>query len=198
MSHKECPVRSHQNDPPKANPSRLIELLQLDCWFPIASRIGDFLSITDIINVTRTCKFLSNLYRSLLPHKWDVDRALKPFVDDPKGFRSQLGRCDALVSGSFALQFFMRTLWPDSDLDIFVKHGSRSTDMERFVLDFEGYTLSNVVDGDNYASKASQIVQVRRSNSIQYLLPNHNPDIYVHQAKCEDWIYDEAPNHSHY
>ena len=83
----------------------------------------DHLSIAEIVALTRTCKKYADLYQYLLPAQWNVDRKLRCFVRDPYGFRSQMAKTDALISGSFAFQFFERTSWKPSDLDIFVEHG---------------------------------------------------------------------------
>ena len=65
--------------------------------YPIFSALCDYLPIASIVSLTRTCKKLSGLYHYLLPVQWDVDKALRRFVDDPLGFRSQMARCDALM-----------------------------------------------------------------------------------------------------
>jgi hypothetical protein len=46
-------------------------------------------------------------------------------VDDPVAFRNSLGCYSGLISESFAIQFFERVLWLDSDMDVFfdTKHG---------------------------------------------------------------------------
>ncbi|KAL9114895.1 MAG: hypothetical protein Q9227_001138 [Pyrenula ochraceoflavens] len=55
---------------------------------------------------------------------WDIDRALSRYVQNPKKLRSLLAKTEALISGSFAVQFLERVEWEGSDLDIFI--GSRS------------------------------------------------------------------------
>ncbi|KAJ7197891.1 hypothetical protein C8J57DRAFT_1487630 [Mycena rebaudengoi] len=58
-------------------------------------------------------------YQSLV---WDIDKHLQHwFRDGSKSFRSVLGVCGAAVSGSQILQFFDRTKYLDSDLDIFLR-----------------------------------------------------------------------------
>ena len=133
-----------------SKPSPLFILLQIGIYFPITSRICDFLSILDIVYLTRTCKTLSGLYKSLIPHKWNVDHALGRFFRDPKAFRSQLGRFDALVSGSLALQFFERVTWDDSDIDIFVENGANAESMISYIKNKEGYRFSRISELCNY------------------------------------------------
>ena len=129
--------------PDSSQVSQLYQLLQIDVFFPITSRICDFLSILDIVYLSRTCKGLRSLYQSLIPHKWDIDRILQPFIDDPKAFRSQLGENDALVSGSLALQFFERRSWDEDGIEIFVEEGSMGDSMVEYLQSREGYLFSN-------------------------------------------------------
>ena len=121
--------------------SPLSNLLQIDIYFPITSRICDFLSILDIIRLSRTCRSLQNLYSFLIPHKWDIDRALKRFFDDPKALRAQLGVRDALIGGSFALQFFERVAWDDDGIEIFVEEGLEGDALVHYILDKEKYSF---------------------------------------------------------
>ncbi|KAL8815414.1 MAG: hypothetical protein Q9223_005438 [Gallowayella weberi] len=50
-----------------------------------------------------------------------------------------MGRTDALISGSFALQYFERVTWPASDLDIFVESGENSENLCKYLAETEGY-----------------------------------------------------------
>lgn len=59
-----------------------------------------------------------------------------------------MARTNALISGSFALQFFDRVHWPASDLDINVRQGSDI--LESYLCRIEGYTLQISTDGDKY------------------------------------------------
>ncbi|KIJ33308.1 hypothetical protein M422DRAFT_183470 [Sphaerobolus stellatus SS14] len=51
---------------------------------------------------------------------YDVNRILRRFFSDPIAFRSLQARTGTLISGSVAVQFFARTIWTDSDLDLYV------------------------------------------------------------------------------
>ena len=117
--------------------------------YPFFIKLCDHLSIAEIVALTRTCKKYADLYQYLLPVQWNVDRKLSCFVRDPYGFRSQMAKTDALISGSFAFQFFERTSWKPSDLDIFVEHGEHgecANTFQRYLLDKEGYEFSNTED----------------------------------------------------
>ncbi len=83
-----------------------LNLLDLFQCYPIFDRLCAHMPIAGSINLTRTCRTLSHLYQTLLDlQQWNVDRDLLRFVKDPRRFRTQLGKCDGLISGSFALQF---------------------------------------------------------------------------------------------
>lgn len=61
---------------------------------------------------------------------------------EPRKLRSQLRESDALISGSFAVQYFDRTIYHDSVLDIFVKKGEYARGLEEFLTLTEGYRLA--------------------------------------------------------
>ncbi|KAL8691236.1 MAG: hypothetical protein Q9218_003494 [Villophora microphyllina] len=110
----------------------------------IFDRLCVHLSIGEIIRLTRTCKALSHLYRTLVGLRhWNVDRDLLRFVKDPWGFRSQLARYDGLISGSFALQFFERVCWEESNLDIFSESGEGAQTLEKYLKEKERYCFIN-------------------------------------------------------
>lgn len=54
-----------------------------------------------------------------------------------------MGRHDALVSGSVALQFFERVLWKEADLDIFVEQGENAEAFAKYLTETEGYKFNN-------------------------------------------------------
>ena len=111
--------------------------------YPFFIRLCEHLSIAEIITLTRTCKKYADLYQYLLPIQWDVNRGLHRFVRDPCGLRSQTAKSDALIAGSFVVQFFERTSWKPFDLDIFVEDGECANTFQRYLLDKECYGFSN-------------------------------------------------------
>lgn len=92
----------------------------------------------DIICLRRTCKDIREYLQ------WDINAKLQRFFNNPCAFRSELGRCEALISGSFALQFFERVTWPQSDLDIFAEEGGNFHSMCIYLESKEGYKLQPV------------------------------------------------------
>ena len=53
-----------------------------------------------------------------------------------------MGKYGALISGSFAVQFFERVWWAESDLDIFVECSEKAYELERYLCEEEGYHLT--------------------------------------------------------
>lgn len=100
------------------------------------------LRTTDLLAIARTCK----KYRKLIMEtRFDINAKLKRFnLDSVVGFRTELGRSGALISGSFALHFLLgtRTVWKDCDLDVLVEEGTRMARLEWFLVEKEGFALS--------------------------------------------------------
>ncbi len=103
----------------------------------------------------------------------DSNKRLRRFVDDPARFSSLIGRYDALISGSFAVQFFERVMWHDSDLDLYVEDGPGYEALCKFVVDVEGYRPSNPTDLSSYEGKG--LVEVH--GSLRVMTLRHSFDI---------------------
>lgn len=101
------PRNTKRQHPPQASPgSSFKQILNRPQYFPIADRIWNLLGIQDLINLSRTCRELHSQFLQAAPSIWDINKHLLRFVSDPVGFRSLLGECNALVSGSDALRFW--------------------------------------------------------------------------------------------
>ncbi|KAI1143205.1 hypothetical protein F5Y05DRAFT_420937 [Hypoxylon sp. FL0543] len=105
---------------------------------PIREGILRHLNTEDLLNLARTA---STIRHSIIDNGWDINDKLSRFIKYPIQFRSQLGRSGALISGSFALQFFERTLWPDSDLDIVVQDGVNLEGLSKYLTTVERYKM---------------------------------------------------------
>ncbi|KAL9580239.1 MAG: hypothetical protein Q9212_004611 [Teloschistes hypoglaucus] len=137
-------ARSHNRKCP------LLNILDYDSQYPVCDRICSFLPIGDLVNLTRTCRQLSSLYQNLLPAQWNVDRRLLGFVNDPKALRSFMGKHDVLISGSFAIQFFERVTWKESDLDLYAEAGPSTEALDKYLCEKEGYRISRRTGGVDY------------------------------------------------
>ena len=105
--------------------------------YPIQARIFSHLDTKSILSLSRTS---SGLRADIYSYRWDINRKLDRFFQNPTAFRSALGRVDGLITGSFALQFFANKFWPESDLDINVREGPGIETLASY-LEGEGYEL---------------------------------------------------------
>lgn len=95
---------------------------------PILESLGSYLDIRAIRNLQLTCHQYAGLYNYLLPTRWNVDTTLSRFLHRPKDLRSLLRECNAVVSGSLALQFFEGpTDWQPSDMDVYLNLNQMTT-----------------------------------------------------------------------
>ncbi|KAI0816589.1 hypothetical protein GGR55DRAFT_697422 [Xylaria sp. FL0064] len=107
--------------------------------YPIQSRIIRDLDMRSILNLCRTS---SDLRADIYSDLWDINKKLGRFFQNPRAFRTELGRADALIGGSFALQFFANKFWPESDLDINLRDGDGVESLARYLTEVEGYEVA--------------------------------------------------------
>lgn len=105
-----------------------------------------------------------------LKARWDINKKLRRFVTDPEELRSKLGEHDALISGSFVIQFFDGVVWPESDLDIFVENGKGASELGRHLLESEDYELVSVKDIEEYAMGDLDKVNASRHTELSLLI----------------------------
>ena len=118
----------------------LLSTFDRESHYPVFSAFCNCLSIAEIISLTRTCKRFSGLYQYLLSVQWDVDKVLRRYVDDPQGFRTQMARCDALIDGDFACQYFERVVWSYDSLDLYIQQGLGPDLFSKYLLHTAGYS----------------------------------------------------------
>ena len=70
----------------------------------------------------------------------NINLRLQRFFGSPLAFRSLQARTAAVISGSFAIQFFDRTFYADSDMDIYVHPDKNMLDIGLYLMS-EGYTF---------------------------------------------------------
>ena len=74
----------------------------------------------DLLRLMRTCKAFERMVRDFMRRAYDLNKHLLSFFMDPLSFRCMQWSTGAIISGSFALQFFTRSYYPAADLDIYV------------------------------------------------------------------------------
>lgn len=115
--------------------------------YPIFDRICTYLQPRELVRLRSTTKKLSSSFESLFKTQWNINRSLMRFVYNPVAFRSTLSRQNAIISGSFALQFFDRVVWDGSDLDIYVEDGPGVEELEEYLTKSEDYELQKQKPG---------------------------------------------------
>ncbi|KAI0061818.1 hypothetical protein BV25DRAFT_1805009 [Artomyces pyxidatus] len=76
-------------------------------------------SPANMLRLSRTCRDALASVRSYFRRAFNINNHLARWFPDPLAFRALQARTTTLISGSNALQFFERTDYPDSDLDLF-------------------------------------------------------------------------------
>ncbi|KAF5317751.1 hypothetical protein D9619_012541 [Psilocybe cf. subviscida] len=81
----------------------------------------DNLSTADILRFGRTSKSAHHALQSYLRRRYRLSHVLAPFFteDQTEGLRTLMSRTGMIISGSIALQFMDRTIYPGSDLDLY-------------------------------------------------------------------------------
>lgn len=108
-----------------------------------------------LIRLSWTCRTLYQVIQDYFTLAYNINEHLRPFFDDPIGFRSLQARTGALISGSNALQFFAQVRYEESDLDIYVK-SSKVLEVGNWLMNSAGYrfepngTASNQAPGTTF------------------------------------------------
>ncbi|KAH0371254.1 hypothetical protein KCU65_g1915, partial [Aureobasidium melanogenum] len=115
----------------------------------------------------------------MLPCRWNINRRLARFVNDPKEFRSRLGEADALISGTFALLFFAQLYCLDSGLDIYVRQGSKADALIRYIGDDKSYEFDHSYgwSDDDPHRTLTKVLIFRR------IVPPGSPQIRFHLTR---------------
>ncbi|PPQ80640.1 hypothetical protein CVT26_007112 [Gymnopilus dilepis] len=139
----------------------------------VTCRLLQHVDILSLVSLSRTSKQLHSLYSWFAEMAWDPSWRYRQWFVHILAFRRLLRRCNAVVSGSFALQFFQRRRYIGSDMDIYL----RCAGVKEFCLwmKHEGYRN---VDGDasyvrtNFPEDTLKAVAPRNSK--------HGPLLGVH------------------
>lgn len=117
--------------------------------FPtVYDQLKKYLNTAELLVLSQTSKELGLLRYYTLKKAANVDARLKDFVHDAPLFRAHLGRDNALISGSFALNVFEMGGLKVRKLDIFVQDGPKADHIMFFVSEHEGYRSEDEQDGE--------------------------------------------------
>ncbi|KAL5324180.1 hypothetical protein ACEPPN_008724 [Leptodophora sp. 'Broadleaf-Isolate-01'] len=109
------------NSDPRRNCPTLLDVLGQYGIFDMLCRRLDTATLFSLRLVT---KRLANHFAAHAKERWNFNRRLKHFVRNPQSLRTLMARYNALISGSFVIQFFDDSFWKESDLDIYVERES--------------------------------------------------------------------------
>lgn len=71
-----------------------------------------------------------------------------------------MAETNALISSSFAIQFFERVVWPSSNLDMYVEEGEDSDTIAQYLVMSEGYTLEDTIRPQSFDYAVGEVVTV--------------------------------------
>lgn len=108
----------------------------------------DCLDPSEILKYSRVCKHTHTVVQSYMKRAFNIDTLLARFFSPPEILRFRELQCSTgmLISGSTALQFFERVIYPDSDLNLYIEYR-----FSRQVADWLvniGYTYAPLPDPD--------------------------------------------------
>ena len=117
--------------------SKFATFLASQIPYEILKKICSYLSTAECLVFSQVCKRYYQVMN--LQRCFNINTLLSPFVSDPRIFRSELGKHDALISGVFALNFFELGWSNVPVLDLFVEVGGRTDEIVTYIKDHEGY-----------------------------------------------------------
>ncbi|RYP11665.1 hypothetical protein DL765_007655 [Monosporascus sp. GIB2] len=120
-----------------------------------------YLDARDVLHLCATSRLLRDMVRQDV---FDTNARLRRFIDNPTEFRTELGRCDALITGSVALEFFERVTWPGSTLQVLVEDGSNFEQLKAYLLKI-GYQMARGRTCKNKSSGITKYEEYVRSGS---------------------------------
>ncbi|KIM24573.1 hypothetical protein M408DRAFT_26868 [Serendipita vermifera MAFF 305830] len=154
------------------------------------------LSVADMLSLRLVCSVVHGAVHGWLPSVYNVENHLAHFFDDPLSFRILQARTGTIVSGSNALQFFERSYYPNSDLDLYVP--CRHTYHVAKWLVTNDYNpvftekQRNILQGTTFASLLEQISRRRISRYHGQPLPGEAE--YGHSAMEDVFTFVHQSN----
>ncbi|PPQ66494.1 hypothetical protein CVT26_011182 [Gymnopilus dilepis] len=97
------------------------EMFLLRACPAVVLQLFDSMELLTLINISASSRALRRLFLSYAQRVWDPAKRFRRWFPNVLEFRRVLRSEDAVISGSFALQFFDRSFYVESDMDIFVR-----------------------------------------------------------------------------
>lgn len=176
---------------PDDDPNAHVHLANILSVDKIRGALFTFVSPATLIRLSRTCRDMQAIVSSYAVEAFDIDCHLSQFFLDPSNFRSLQARTGTLVSGSSALQFFDRSCYVGSDLDLYTP-GDSCKVMGDYLLAI-GYTF--VPHQWQNTTFTGAIVNMKRSRDKNRIPRRHPKNSFAGRAKDNSREYhDRAPH----
>jgi hypothetical protein len=147
----------------------------------LVDRIFTLSSPASIFQFGRTSHTAHAFMQNYSRRAWNVDRHLGRFFSNPRAFRELQARTGTLVSGSNALQFFDRSFYPESDLDVYL-HCGREREVGAFLI----------ADGYQFQPSPSQSPDFMDYDAHVYTQRDDRPFDYPKRITPYDVLSDPA------
>ncbi|KAH8195139.1 hypothetical protein TruAng_010691 [Truncatella angustata] len=109
-----------------------------DTFYPIYKRLMKLLDTRSVVRLSQASKTIRAM---TLSHSWNINIPFRHHFRDPRAFRSVLGECNALIAGSWVVQFLLRQLSKNEGILIFVQRGDNADKMEHYLSQKESYDV---------------------------------------------------------
>ena len=129
---------------------------------PIYDAIFSCLTPLALARMASTSRAIRSATRDFQRRAYNINKRLKRYFSNPQSFRSLMARTDMVISGSFALQFFDRSFYPESDLDLYVYYNEKLHEIASHLLK-EGYTFKPA--GEQIADSLKEIEYIDRKST---------------------------------
>ena len=134
-SHNEI-SKPHDTTDSKSTGILLEKIVTNDLLYDL---IFDACTARSLVRLLRTCREFHISVKDYMARRFNITTHLSRFFKDPTSFRYLQATTGTVISGSNALQFFDRTLYSKSDLDLYVPLTWRAT-VGHYLL-AEGYSF---------------------------------------------------------
>lgn len=108
----------------------------------VSDQILDKCTPMHIFRMRRTCRTAKRAVDDYISRVYNIERQLSRFFSDPVSFRQLQLETGVVISGSMALQFLDRTVYKESDLDLYVI-GEHAKTVYKWLED-AGYTCGQL------------------------------------------------------
>lgn len=157
----------------------LIVFLSID---ELAWEILKHVRVPDLLRLRRVNHFLKRLVKRVRPRRFSITTSLAYYFNDPDAFRKLQAHTGAVISGSFALNFFLPHGRAHPDLDVYVSFEAAETvgrwlfmngfELNPFGALFHSTNHVNVIQTPAYGSDVAAFVNAVRRLRNQSVAEN--------------------------